>query len=220
MQMLDIGMPRKKGKKDNFGFDVPILDVSFPIDEEGEPPLPTKAQMKKMTKAKIEKAIKKKTKKKKHIIHGARAVNAQVSPKYRRKTEDYDLWAGKAALQADQLEDELDRIAGGDMFYERTLTMPDSLHDGEKKIHQVVNRKTQDSVADYSRRPPGAQFVNINDLRFESLAHAKKTKVAILRMAEDCSPLSLSGCPITVERERKTRRDLKRILRYEKSKKK
>jgi len=216
MELLDMGLPRKK--RNNFGFDMPILDVSFPIDSEGEPPLPTKAQMKKMTKAKIDAVIKKRTKKKKHIIHGARAVNKQVTPPFRRKTEDYDLWAGYAASQADELEDELDKAAGGDMFYERTLTMPDSLHGGIKKIHQVINRKTGEGVADYSRRPSGAEFVNINQFRFESLAHAKRTKMAILEMADDCSPLF--GCPLSEERIRKTKRDLNRIKRYEKSKRK
>ena len=218
MKMLDIGPPRKK-ITDNFGFGVHILDVSFPIDEEGEPPLSTKAQMKKMTKAKIEAIVKKRTKSKKHIIHGARAINKQVTSPFRRKTEDYDIWARHAASQADQLEDELDKAAGGDMFYERTLTMPDSLHGGTKKIHQVINRKNNKCVVDYSSRPPGADFVNINGFRYESLTHAKNTKLAILEMFEECDHI-FGSCPISFERANKTKKDLTRIRRYEKSKKK
>lgn len=218
MELLDMGLPKRRATKNNFGFGVSILDVSYPIDKEGEPPLPSPSEYKKMTKHKIETIIKKRTKKNKHIIHGARAVNVQVTKPFRRKTNDYDLWAGYSKKQADELEDELDKAAGGDMFYERTLTMPDSLHGGVKKIHQVVHRRKHDSVADYSRRPPKADFVNINDLRYESLSHAKKTKIAILDMAQDCNPFF--GCPLTEERIRKTKRDLNRIKRYEKNKKK
>ena len=215
MELLDFGLPQKKKRNSNdFGFDMPILDVSFPVDIEGEPPEPTAAQYRKMTKAKIDAVIKKKTKKKKHIIHGARAINKQMTPKFRRKTKDYDLWAGYSASQADQLEDELDKAAGSDMFYERTLTMPDSLHGGIKKVHQVINRKNDEGVADYSKRPPRSEFVNIEGFRFESLAHAKRTKVAILNMDKDWDS------PLSEERVKKTRRDLNRIKRYEKSKKK
>lgn len=190
-----------------------IIKIRHPMDEEGEPRSPTSKDFKKYDKKKIEKVIVGKTKKKKHIIHGARAVNKQVSKKFRRKTGDYDLWAGWAESQMDQLEDELDAAVGCDMFYERVLTMPDSLTGRNKEVFQVVSRKTDESVADYTHRPGGASYVKIGGLRYETLKHAKKTKKAILRDAR-WNPM------LTQKRIDKTRRDLNRILAFERSKKK
>jgi len=216
MELLDMGMPIKRRQtKNNFGFDN-VVDVLFPIDSEGEPKKPTAAQYKKMTKKKINAVIVKKAKKKKHIVHGSRAMNIQMSPQFRRKADDYDMWAPYSGSQADQLEDELDKVAGSDMFYERDIVVsPDVLTGREKIIHQVVHRKTEKSVADYMKKPTRAPFIVLDGLRFETLAHAKKTKELILDYCED-----EMFCPFDEKRIRKTKRDLNRIKRFEKSKKK
>ena len=206
--------PRKKRKKKTGDIPLDFGFYTFPLDEEGEPREPTAKDFKNYNKKKIEKAIRKKTKKKKHIIHGARAVNKQVTPKYRRATKDYDVWAGHPAQQADDLEDELDELVGCDMFYERTLTMPDSLTGRQKQVHQVVSRKTGKEVTDYTSRPPRASFVNITGFRYESLDHAQMTKEAILRDAQN--PFS----QLSEKRIKKTKRDLNRIKRYKKSRRK
>jgi len=101
----------------------------------------------------------------------------------------------------DVLEDVLDKRAGGDAYYERALTMDDAQY-GNKDVFQVVDRSTNRSVLDFSKKPP-APTIEDDGINYEALEHIRQKLILILN-----DPRT------NEERYRKSLRDLRAIERY------
>ena len=153
-----------------------------------------------------EKTILKFTKKKKHIIHGAQALNKQLPPELRRPTYDYDLWAKKPRLAMDKLEDLLDKAYGFDAFYEEAIPLADNPN---QMVYRVVSRIDGREVADFMKTPNEKNLYKvIGGIRWETLEHAKKAYKRIL------------ANPNLRHRWMKARDDLRRIEAFERQLKK
>jgi len=104
----------------------------------------------------------------KHIIHGARAINAQVSVPLRKHTEDYDIYTKKAKKEALEMEKKLDKKFGGDYF--RT---EQAKHKNTWKVKSNVTNKT---VVDYTGQGKKPTSKNILGNRYATLK-AIKSKI-------------------------------------------
>ena len=139
--------------------------------------------------------------KKKQIIHGARAMNKQLPLGFQRPTQDYDIFTKKPKQTAHRIQSILDReVAGGqDEFYSKP-----ALHPGTHRVAHVgqdMKKDTEDDVvvADYTEMPTAMPTLNINGLRYETLAHIKEHRKQTLKDPE------------AEFRHEKDREDLKRI---------
>lgn len=151
------------------------------------------------SKKKVQKAIPKYIKEKSEVIHGCRAINAQVSKDLRRATKDWDLWGNDPARNSRDMEKHLDSIVGCNAFYRDTqpLTMEPGF------AHRIKAYSGNEEIVDYIATPYDGDFVIIGGIRYESLAYAKKKLQAILQH------------PSARHRWAKTKGDLQRIEEYE-----
>jgi len=125
-------------------------------------------------------------KKEKHIIYGARAMNAQLPLFMRRETQDYDVYSSKPKQTADMVQRRLDKeVAGGkDDFY-----MKPALHKGTYKVmHEGADgkKRTRDDIGivDYTIMPNQISTVRIEGIRYESIPSIAKRKKEILQDPE------------------------------------
>ncbi|GAF71985.1 unnamed protein product [marine sediment metagenome] len=156
---------------------------------------------KRITKEDVDKSITQHIKKHNQAIHGAKAVNKQITEEFHRPTQDFDVWTKNPQHHQDKMEDELDKLAGTDMFHEETKPLqghPDIM------VYRVVGPRGE--VVDYMLPPPGAKTKRIDKIRYETLQYAKKIHKQIL-----------ADPNIGWARKQKSARDLRRIEAYERS---
>jgi len=139
-------------------------------------------------------------KKRKDIIHGRKALNKQMPQKYWRETTDWDLFSNSVKKDADKLQNFLDKKVGRDRFYAKQTPLTDS----KRKVWKVIDRDTEQEVADFMSTPKGKKLYNtIEGIRFETLQRAKKVYKKIL------------ANPKLAHRHAKTLYDLQTIEAYE-----
>jgi len=149
----------------------------------------------------IDNFILKTTKKKKFIVHGAKALNKNLPQNLQRPTKDWDLWAKNPQVAMDKLEDDLDKASGGDYYYEKT----EPVIGKNENVYRVISRITGEVVADFMKTPNEKNLYRvISGIRWETLAHAKKVYLEILRNPQT-----------RFDRKAKARGDLNRILAFE-----
>jgi len=153
-----------------------------------------------LTKNTIKNIAYKKVRNSHRAITGSRALTKQL-PSYRRAVDDVDIWSHHPEHDMDVLEDVLDKRAGGDAYYERALTMDDAQY-CNKDVFQVVDRSTNRSVLDFSKKPP-APTIEDDGINYEALEHIRQKLILILN-----DPRT------NEERYRKSLRDLRAIERY------
>jgi len=140
------------------------------------------------------------------VIHGARALNKQLPPKYRRPTKDWDTWAKKPKVRMDKIEDRLDFLVKCDMFYEKQISVDETITGKKGKVYQVYSRLTGEPVVEYMKVPKGKGYYKvIGGIRWQTLDHAKMIYKSILQEQNK------------KHRWAKTRRDLNRIEAFERS---
>jgi len=156
---------------------------------------------KKITKEDVDNNITQHIKKHKLTIHGCKAVNKQLPPEYHRPTQDFDVWAKNPRHQMDITEDELDALAGCDMFREEVVPFQGQT---DKFVYRVVGPRGE--VVDYALPPPGAKTKKIDNINYEHIQFAKKIYKKII-----------ADPNVDMQRKQKSARDLRRIEAYEKS---
>lgn len=124
-------------------------------------------------KGKTHKVIKKNLKKKKHIVHGARALNVHLPSHLDRHTEDWDVFSKTPKKTAKKVERRLDKAFGGDYFY----TEP-AQHKGTHKIRSHVTKRT---VADYTKPEKKVPYITKKGIRYTTLSYFKKHIKGTLR---------------------------------------
>ena len=115
-------------------------------------------------------------KKKKHIIHGAKAMNAQARFPYQRYSRDYDVFSKNPKLNAEQLDKLLDKVRNGNYHYVKKAT-----HPGTYKVMDVgfdLKRNTKDdfNLVDYTRKPSKIKTIKIGSLIYVALSEIEKSK--------------------------------------------
>lgn len=152
----------------------------------------------------IEKAIIRRIKKKRYVVHGGKNLNAQLPKELYRPTEDYDLYGRNPQLEAFKMQEYLDRtICGGNDCFTDTKT-PLTGSKGEY-VFRVVDRKTGRVVVDFMRSPNHLKYIIISKIRYEVLRDEKR------RLMETLSD------PAKSHRWSKSQIDLDRIEAFEKS---
>jgi len=116
-------------------------------------------------------------KKHRNIVHGRKALNKQLPPKYRRPTFDWDLFSKHPKKDADKLQEYMDKFVGWDRFYMESKPIT-----GRKdKLYRVVDRLTGGEVADFMKTPRAKNlYVVISGIRYETLERAKRVYKKIL----------------------------------------
>jgi len=159
---------------------------------------------------KIDLTIKQFAKSKQHIIgiHGARAMNKWLPPDLDRTTGDWDMWAKNPDRAQDKLEDKLDAVFKSDKFYEEDIPITFAGTNKKGKVCAIKSKLTKETVAEFVEFPKGSKiFKMVKGIRWETLNHMKKIHQAILKD------------PKAKHRWAKSRRDLNRILEFERRKK-
>jgi len=160
---------------------------------------------------KIDKAVLKFARSKKHYIgvHGARAMNKWLPNDLDRPTNDWDLWAKNPDKAQDKLEDKLDDLAKSDMFYEEDIPISYAGTSKRGKVCAVKSKLTHETVAEFIEFPKGSGIYKMSGgIRWETLSHMKKIHQAILADPD-----------VYEDRKKKSRRDLNRILEFERRRK-
>jgi hypothetical protein len=155
-------------------------------------------------KNKVSKALPKHIKEKQHVVHGCRAINAQIAKDLRRATKDWDMWADDPNRSSLETEKHLDSICGCNAFYRET--QPLSCEPGF--AHRIKTTHGSEEIADFVKTPYDGSYVVIGGIRYESLAYAKRKLQGLLQ------------CSNARHRWEKTKRDLARIEEYERRMKK
>ena len=153
---------------------------------------------------KINNIIRNQAKKDKSIVYGSNAMNKQIHPFTRRKSQDYDIYTKTPKRDARSMEKRLDKTLGGNYFY----TKP-AIHGGTWKVMNkgLIKDNPRDdiNVVDYSFGSTPSK--RISGVRYEKLSNIIKTKKKILKDKE------------SKYRHEKDRDDLRRI-RFSKALKK
>lgn len=130
---------------------------------------------------KIKSIIKKIIKQNKQVVHGARAINAQVSWPYQRETKDYDIFSNKKAGKAARnMERALDKGVGGDFFYTKKGITKGVFKVFDKGFDQKRDTPDDSLIADYMKKPKGVQSKKIEGIKYRTLADIKKSKIALV----------------------------------------
>ncbi len=124
----------------------------------------------------IDNIVLKNVKKNDQIIFGARAINAQISPLFRRPTKDFDIIAKRPRKSAMQLERKLDRRFGGDFFLTKPAQFP-----GTWKVKSKFKGPT---IADFSGPKKGTKIVVIKGIKYRSLSQQTQDKLQSVRNPE------------------------------------
>ncbi len=115
---------------------------------------------------KIKKVILKNVKKKKHIIHGARALNEFFPPFLDRPTQDYDIFSSTPKRTAEKIEKRLDTRFGGDFF-----RIEKARFKGTVKVKSNV---TEQTIADYTDPKREIQHTKRGGIKYANFKHFKK----------------------------------------------
>jgi len=173
----------------------------------GVPSMVTKEQALKyyQDKKKYEKVILSNLKKKKHIVHGARGINAHLPPYLDRPTEDWDIFAKTPKKTATMVEKKLDKKYGGDFF-----DVEKGVHEGTFRLKSNVTERV---VADYTKPDKKIPFKTKKGVRYATLGyfkhHIKKTLKdpdAKFRHAKDREALQRIEIHEVEKRRRKKRK--------------
>lgn len=149
-------------------------------------------------KQKAHKIIQQKARKRKHIIYGARALNAYFPTYLDKPTEDWDIYAKNPKRAATRTEKRLDKAFGGDYFYVEPAQHPGT--------YKVKSRVTRSGIADYTKPDKKIPYTTMNGQRYIELGHVKQH---IKKTLKD---------PSASFRWEKDREALQRIQLYEKYK--
>lgn len=156
-------------------------------------------------KAMIDKVILNLAKKKKHVIYGARSIEAQAGL-FSRDTSDYDILSKTPKKDAKILKNKLNKLMQLNYFY----TKP-AKHKGTWKVKGLgmdFKKDTEDdeSIADYTRHftglPDNVETVTKNGVKYRHLKYELKRKVAVTKDPEYAF------------RKEKDKDDIKRIKGY------
>lgn len=150
----------------------------------------------------IDETIKKTTKKKKWIVHGAHAVNKQLPTEYHRPTRDWDLFSKTPKQSSIYLESEIEKAINEDAFEQSEIPLTNS----NQMVYRIISKATGEEVADFMKTPSYKNlYKKISGIRWETLEHAKMTYRKIL------------SNPVYQQRWDKARGDLQRIEAFESS---
>jgi len=117
--------------------------------------------------SKQDKIIKANIKKRKHIVYGARALNAHFPNYLDKPTEDYDVFSNTPKKTAHRVEKKLDKAYGGDFFF-----IEPAQHPGTYKVKSNVTKR---GVADYTKPEQTIPYKVISGIRYVKLNHVKKS---------------------------------------------
>jgi len=123
-----------------------------------------------------DKIVKNQAKKNKHIVYGARAIQAQTGI-FSRGTKDWDVFAKNPKEAAMKTEKQFESLNKGDQFYVKP-----TLHPGTHKVMHKgwdgrKNTKDDMGVVDYTKMPcPKPPVKKVKGIMFRSLAQEAKAK--------------------------------------------
>jgi len=159
-----------------------------------------------ITKEEAEAAIFNRAKKFNQIIHGSRALKAQIG-EYAREPHDIDILTNNPRHHMDKMEDDLDAMAGCDAYDE--VIMPIIGTKGEY-VYKVVKKVfgPDKDIVDYFKPIKGVKTKRIKGVRYEDWKYAKRILQGII------------ANPNLRHRHAKAIEDLRRIEAYERSLKK
>lgn len=138
-------------------------------------------------------------KRKDRVVYGARAINAQVPPEYKRPTEDWDIKTRSARQFVRKLESDLEELNVKDMFTVEQLPVRGEDFNVFRIVHKPTGKPLVDaSVPKNLSLPP---HVVIEEIKYKTLEAVKESKLEDVRNPEKNY------------RRQKDMRDLKRITR-------
>ena len=108
-----------------------------------------------------------------HIIYGANAINAQVTPQFQKHTEDIDIKVKNPKKEAKQMEKKLDKAYGGNFFSTKKARYKDT--------YKVKSNVTGNTVVDYTKQRKKVQVKQILGTKYEDLDSIKKSINKTLR---------------------------------------
>lgn len=141
-------------------------------------------------------------KRKTNIVHGARAINAQLPRFLHKKTKDWDVFVKNPELSALRLERKLDKRFRGDFF---------GVKKGSSRIvnvKKVFSKFDDETIVDFAIPPRVIPFKPIRGVKFATLGYHKGQ---IKRTLKD---------PTAKFRHKKDRKALQRIKLFEKLRRK
>ena len=121
------------------------------------------------------------------IVHGTRATNAQLTRNLNKKTVDWDVFVNKPKVRAEQLEKQLDKKFGGDVFKVKKGKGSPGVN-----VYKVKANLTDESFVDFAtpnRIVPsiskrGVEFATLEDQRKRAQENVLK-KDTQFRRAKD-----------------------------------
>lgn len=103
-----------------------------------------------------------------HIIYGARALNAQLPGYLQKYTEDFDIFvSGNPEKEARETERKLDTLYGGDYFYTKKGQYKDTW--------KVINKVTGRNIADYTKQRRRVKSVQVYGNKYAAISDIKKS---------------------------------------------
>jgi len=101
------------------------------------------------------------------IVHGGRAINAQLPDWLDRETKDWDIFTkSDAESRALELEGKLDKRYGGDFFSVEPAVHPDTF--------RVRMKVTGDVIADITLKEKRVAFRNIEGINYATLGYHER----------------------------------------------
>jgi hypothetical protein len=158
-------------------------------------------QSERYDKSLVDKTIEDETRRKQWIVHGAKALNKQVTPEFQRRTKDWDLFSESPKQSSLHLERQIETAIQKDIFDQAEIPLTAS----SEIVYRIVLKSTGEEIVDFMKTPNHKNlYTVIGGIRYETLEHAKEMHEKVL------------ANPIYSHRWDKARRDLNAIESFEK----
>jgi len=114
--------------------------------------------------------------KQKEIIQGERSLEAQLPDRYKKETQDYDVYSQNPKQSAKETEKELDWEFGGDYFKVKPS--------GHKGTYKVVSNIDGEDWADYTQPQEKTPNIQIGDTRYTTLRFELQKAIRTLKQKQ------------------------------------
>lgn len=102
-----------------------------------------------------------------HVIYGATAINAQVTPQLQRHTDDVDIKVKNPKKEAYQMEKKLDKAYKGDYFSVKKAKY--------KNTYKVKSNVTGKTVVDYTKMIKAPPVKQVLGTKYEDISAIKQS---------------------------------------------
>jgi len=120
-------------------------------------------QSERYDKSLVDKTIEDETRRKQWIVHGAKALNKQVTPEFQRRTKDWDLFSESPKQSSLHLERQIETAIQKDIFDQAEIPLTAS----SEIVYRIVLKSTGEEIVDFMKTPNHKNLYTVYSHRWD-----------------------------------------------------